>query len=97
MNGDEREIKEAYKTIDRLAQKGMKKLSKENSLLAISLYELSEALKSGNDIKLKSFENLIDKKYWNEDALFYISMAITCGVADTLEKAIAMYEEFNMQ
>ena len=94
MNGGERESREAFKKLDKAAREGIKKLSKENALLVINLYELKEALKSNNVQKLKSFENLLDKRYWNDDALFYISMAITCGVADTLERAIAMYEDF---
>ena len=94
MNGDKNESREAFEKLDKAAREGIKKLSKENALLVVGLYELNEAIKSNNVQRLKSFENLIDKRYWNDDALFYISMAITCGVADTLERAIAMYEDF---
>ena len=95
MNESERESREAFKKLDRAAQKNIGKLSRENEILVTKLYELNEALKCNNYRKLREFESVIDKKYWNEDALFYISTAILCGVANTLEKAIAMYEEFN--
>ena len=94
MNDREKERKNALKNLDIAAKKGIKKLSKENELLVIGLYELNEALKRNSILTIRRFENLIDKKYWNDDALFYISTAIMCGVADTLERAISMYEDF---
>ena len=87
--------REAFKKLDKSAEEGIKKLSKENELLVISLYELNQVLKNGG--RTKNFENLIDKKYWNDDALFYISTSLMCGVANTLEKAIAMYEDYKKQ
>lgn len=92
MNDNNRESREARKALDKAVSEGIEKLSKENALLVTGLYELNKVLKDGG--KTKEFEGLIDKKYWNDDALFYISMAIMCNVADTLEKAVAMYEDY---
>lgn len=92
MNDRKKESSEALKKLNKAASDGIEKLSKENALLVISLFELNQALKNGG--RTKDYDNLIDKKYWNDDALFYISTAIMCGIADTLEKAIAMYEDY---
>ena len=95
MNDRKRESREVWKALNKSASGGIDKLSRENELLVISLYELNQVLKNGG--RTTVFENLIDKKYWNDDALFYISTSLMCGVANTLEKAIAMYEDYKKQ
>lgn len=47
--------------------------------------------------KLEKFEDFLDSKYWNEDAVFYMWLAISCGVVDTLEEAINMYENYKLK
>ncbi len=83
-------------------------LTEENLLLVLKLFDLKETLANikkyevigipsiveKNKRKLKSFEGFLDIKYWNDFALFYMGMAITCGVVDSLEEAIVAYEEF---
>lgn len=84
------------------------KLSDEQEQLIDSIYELDEALNDFEFVKavglgvrvkefeekLKSFDGLVDKKYWNEEALFCIRLLILSNSAQTLEEAITLYEEY---
>lgn len=86
--------------------KGMHNLSEEQNALLNECFELNGNLKAltyfkaQGDIekcrqyerKLKYYEYLIDKKYWNGEALFVIIMAIGCGVAETIEQACEKYD-----
>lgn len=83
-------------------------MSQETLLLVFKLSELKETLGELEkykavginsiikkyEMKLESFEGLIDKKYWDDYALFYIITALSCRVANSLEEAINMFEEF---
>lgn len=98
----ERKLKEAI-------DEGVGNLSDENLLLVDKLGQLERTLAklkqaeiNGLDIavkffenQLKSFDGLIDKKYYNVDALKYIILIISCGVVNTLNEAITEYERFN--
>lgn len=100
-NGAIRKLKEAIR-------EGVEDLSTEQMILILRLNQLKEDLlnleilkKTGLKIsaenlakKLDSYEDLIDRKYWDDYALFYIVTAITCRVADTVEEACEMYDEF---
>lgn len=108
MNKRDKESSEAKKEMEKSANDGIKKLTMENSILLIFLFELKEILRKiekfkalGRESKVKElekslerFECIIDKKYWDQDALFYISMAIMCYVAKSLKEAISMYEDY---
>ena len=92
------------KTVD----EEIENLSEEQEQLIDCLFELDEGLKDLDFIKtvgldtrikefeekLKNFDGLIDKKYWNEEALFCIRLLISSNSAQTLEEAVAMYEEY---
>ena len=108
MKEHDKERSEAKKEMEKAANDGIKKLTMENSILLIFLFKLKELLRKIEKFKalgrkskveeleksLEAFEGLIDKKYWDQDALFYISMAIMCNVAKSLKEAISMYENF---
>ena len=99
---------EAALTLKTAIEEEIGKLSDEQEQLIDSIYELDEALKDfefvkvvGLDVrvkefeeKLKSFDGLVDKKYWNEEALFCIRLLILSNSAQTLEEAITLYEEY---
>ena len=108
MNDREKESRKAVKELNKAALKGIQNLSKENAYIILRLFEIRDAITKiykyevlGLDEtvkkykkKLKNYEDVIDKKYWNEDALFYISFSMICNVYKTLDEAIAGYEDY---
>lgn len=96
------------KELKKAIRQGVSELSKEMLLLLFKLGELKDTLNElekykANGIssevekyerKLKTFDGLIDKKYWNDFALSYIIMALACRVVDTLEEAINIFKNF---
>ena len=99
------DIKEADRKLKKAARKGIKKLSEEQLIQIMLLNALKEELEKlkilGNNAdvgktekKLEFYEGLIDRKYWNDYALFYIVTALACRVVDTVEEACQMYDEF---
>lgn len=103
-----KESRKALKALKKAADKGMVNLSDENKKIVLRLFELRDIITKIEKYKvieltvtverlekqLKRYEDLIDKKYWNKDALFYISFSILCEVYNTVEEAIAGYEEY---
>lgn len=98
--------------LKKIIEKETENLSEEQESLIDSIYELDEILKDiefvkavGLDSKaeefeqkIKRFDGLVDNKYWNDEALFCIGLLISSNSAQTLEEAIAEYEEYkNME
>ena len=94
--------------LKRVVEEEAENLSEEQESLIDDIYELNEGLKDlefvklvGLDkrakefeAKLKSFDGLLDKQYWNDEALFCIGLLILSNCAQTIEEAIAIYKEF---
>lgn len=95
--------------LKRTVDSELENLTDEQQELIDKIFELNEGLKDlefvksvGLDTrakefeeKLKSFDGLLDKQYWNDEALFCIGLLILSNCAQTLEEAIAIYKEFN--
>lgn len=68
------------------------KLSKD--LKALDIFKaIGDAEKCKQvELELSRYENFLDRKYWNAQALFVIISALGCGFADTVEEACIKYE-----
>lgn len=95
-------------TLKKVVEDEIINLSVEQFALIDNIDELNEILKNLEFVKLvkldtrvkeveeelKRFDGFIDNKYWNEEALFCIGLLISSNSAQTLEEAIAEYEEY---
>ena len=94
--------------LKKIVEEEAENLSEEQQSLIDDIYELKESINDLEFVKtvgldkraeefeekLKSFNGLLDKKYWNDEALFCIGLLILSNSAQTLEEAVSMYEEF---
>lgn len=88
--------------LKRTVDSELENLTDEQQELIDNIYELNEGLKDlefaksvGLDTrakefeeKLKSFDGLLDKQYWNDEALFCIGLLILSNCAQTLEERL---------
>ncbi len=93
-----RDIRIATLQLKQAFDKNVDKISTENLLVINKLDNIKEILTLIKDCKkkknfifvadlekhLSEYEDFLDKKYWNDDAIFYLVMAIACGVAQSL-------------
>ena len=106
-----KETAKATRELKKELDKGIPELSSKMVLTVCALCELKDTLAEYEkykvlgidsqikkyEAKLKTFEGLIDKKYWDDFSLFYLIMAIGCRQADNLDKAVIMLEKFNKE